>query len=56
MTPETHDAVLYFSKTWGAVYLFVVFVAAALWTYWPSHKSTYDKAAQSPLGDEDIQQ
>lgn len=55
MTPETHDAVLYFSKTWGAVYLFVVFVLAALWIYWPSRKPIYEAARQSPLSDEDIQ-
>lgn len=51
----THDTVLVFSKTWGAVYLLVVFLLAALWIYWPSHKKTYDKAAQSPLSDEEIQ-
>lgn len=50
----SHDAVLVFSKTWGAVYLFIVFVAAAIWTYWPRRKGIYDKAAQSPLGDEEI--
>jgi len=53
MTPETHDAVLVFSKTWGATYLLSVFVIAALWTYWPSRKSTYDQAEQSPLQDEE---
>ncbi|AAV97322.1 cytochrome c oxidase, cbb3-type, subunit IV (plasmid) [Ruegeria pomeroyi DSS-3] len=45
----THDAVLVFSKTWGAIYLLVVFVAAVLWTYWPSRRGLYDEAAQSPL-------
>ncbi|WP_264212329.1 cbb3-type cytochrome c oxidase subunit 3 [Leisingera thetidis] len=45
----THDAVLVFSKTWGAVYLLAVFVAAAVWTYWPSRRRMYDDAAQSPL-------
>ena len=55
MTPETHDAVLVFSKTWGAIYLLSVFVLAAIWTYWPSRKSLYDKAEQSPLKDEDCQ-
>ncbi|CUK27517.1 Cbb3-type cytochrome oxidase, subunit 3 [Cognatishimia activa] len=53
MTPETHDVVLYISKTWGAVYLFSVFVLAALWTYWPSRKSTYDAAGQAPLNNEE---
>ena len=49
-----HDAVLVFSKTWGALYLLVVFLAAAIWTYWPSRKTIYEDAAQSPLGAEDI--
>jgi len=52
MTPETHDAVLVFSKTWGAIYLLSVFFVATLWTYWPSRKPTYDHAEQSPLQDE----
>lgn len=51
-----HDAVLVFSKTWGAVYLLVVFLLAALWTYWPGRKSIYEAAAQSPLGEEEIKQ
>lgn len=50
----THDTVLVFSKTWGAVYLLVVFLVAALWVYWPSHKRTYEDAAQSPLSNEEI--
>ncbi|MEM9011065.1 MAG: cbb3-type cytochrome c oxidase subunit 3 [Pseudomonadota bacterium] len=50
----THDAVLVFSKTWGAIYLMVVFLAAVIWTYWPSRKSIYDKAAEAPLSDEAI--
>ncbi|MDA7827189.1 cbb3-type cytochrome c oxidase subunit 3 [Rhodobacteraceae bacterium] len=54
MTPETHDAVLYISKTWGAVYLFLVLIGAIIWTYWPSRKSIYTKAAQSPLNNEEI--
>jgi len=51
----THDFVLVFSKTWGGAYLAAVFFAALIWTYWPSRKKTYDKAAQSPLSDEEIQ-
>ncbi len=51
----THDAVLVFSKTWGAVYLAGVFLLAVIWTYWPSRKSTYDDAAQSPLTSEEIE-
>ncbi len=56
MSPETtHDAVLVFSKTWGMIYLLVVFLLAALWIYWPSRKKMYDDAAQGPLGPEEIE-
>lgn len=51
----THDTVLVFSKTWGAVYLLTVFLLAVAWVYWPSHKKTYDEAAKSPLENEEIQ-
>ena len=49
----THDAVLVFSKSWGALYLAIVFIGATVWTYWPSRKSMLDKAAQRPLDDEE---
>lgn len=52
----THDAVLVFSKTWGALYLLAVFFGALIWTYWPTRKAVYEDAAQSPLQNEDIQQ
>lgn len=45
----THDAVLVFSKSWGAVYLLVVFLAAVVWAYWPSKRKGFDEAAQWPL-------
>ncbi len=49
----THDTVLVFSKTWGAIYLFLFFLIAVLWTYWPTRKKTLDRAAQRPLDPED---
>ena len=55
MNPDIHDFVLYVSKTWGAAYLLIVFILAAVWTYWPSRKGIYDAARQSPLGAEEIQ-
>ena len=55
MNPEIHDFVLYFSKTWGAAYLLIVFYAGAVWIYWPTRKEIYDAARQSPLGEEEIQ-
>ncbi len=53
MTPEIHDSVLLFSKTWVAVYLGVFFIVAVVWTFWPSHKKDLNDAAQVPLEEED---
>jgi cytochrome c oxidase cbb3-type subunit 4 len=49
----THDAVLVFSKSWGAIYLLVFFLAAVVWTYWPSRKNIFDKAAKKPLQEDE---
>ncbi len=53
MTPEIHDSVLLFAKTWGAIYLGVFFAAAIIWTFWPSRKKELDDAAQVPLEEGD---
>ncbi|MCG8490530.1 MAG: cbb3-type cytochrome c oxidase subunit 3 [Sneathiellales bacterium] len=50
----SHDAVLVFAKTWGALYLFVFFLAAVIWTYRPSKRKYYEDEANRPLKDEDI--
>ncbi len=50
----SHDAVLVFAKTWGALYLFVFFFAAVIWTYRPSKRKIYEEAAERPLKEEDI--
>ncbi len=49
----THDAVLVFSKSWGALYILVFFLAAVVWAYWPSNKKKFDDASKRPLDDED---
>lgn len=49
----THDVVLVFSKSWGALYLLIFFLVAVAWTYWPSRKSTYTQASQNPLEKDD---
>lgn len=48
-----HDTVLMFSKSWGALYLFVVFAGAVIWVYWPSRRKEMDRAARRPLEDEE---
>ena len=49
----SHDAVLVFSKTWGALYLLLFFLAAVIWTYWPGRKKQLEEASKIPLEDED---
>ena len=49
MTDPTHDAVLLFSKTWGALYLLAIFIGAVVWAYWPSKKTKFDAAARWPV-------
>lgn len=49
----THDAVLVFSKSWGAFYILIFFLAAVIWTYWPSRRRQYDDAARLPLDKDD---
>lgn len=49
----THEAVVRFSKSWGLFYLIAVFIAAAVYAYWPSLKDRFDRAAKSIFDDED---
>jgi cytochrome c oxidase cbb3-type subunit 4 len=41
-----------FAKSWGLVYLIVLFAGVCLYALWPRNKATFDKAARMPL-DED---
>ena len=49
----SYDSILVFSKTWGAIYLLLFFLATLVWTYWPSRKKEYDEAAKNILEEED---
>jgi cytochrome c oxidase cbb3-type subunit 4 len=43
-----------FSRSWGLVFLMVIFGAALVYAFWPSNKSRFREAAQIPLqGDEE---
>ena len=41
-----------FSRTWGLVYLVVMFLAGIVYAFWPRNKSKFDHAAQIPLEDD----
>ena len=46
------EDVLAFTRSWDAVYFTLMFVAAAIYAYWPRNKARFDQAAQIPLKDD----
>ena len=38
-----------FAKSWGLVYLVVLFVIAIGWALWPRNRERFDEAAQIPF-------
>ncbi len=53
MMPFDHDTIVGFAKSFGLFYLVALSAIALVWTYWPSHKKTFDEAAQMPVRDEE---
>lgn len=48
----TYQEVLEMSRTWTAVYFFVIFVIACIYAFWPRNKAKFEQAARIPLEDE----
>jgi cytochrome c oxidase cbb3-type subunit 4 len=48
-----HDTLVWFSKSFGLLYLIGLSVAIVIYVYWPSNKRRFEQAAQSILKDED---
>jgi len=38
-----------FARSWGLVYLVVLFACIVAWALWPRNKSKFDHAARIPL-------
>ena len=53
MIELSHDALVYFSKSWGLFYLIAFSVAVVIYAFWPSKGKTFDRAARQILDDED---
>ena len=49
----SHDTLAYFSKSWGLFYLIGLPVAVVIYAFWPSKKTTFERAARQILDDED---
>ena len=49
----SHDTLVVFAKTFGLFYLIAMFVGVAIYAFWPSLGTRFDRAAKSVLDDED---
>ncbi|WP_343565557.1 cbb3-type cytochrome c oxidase subunit 3 [Kiloniella sp. b19] len=43
------EAAITFTKSWGLVYLVVLFVGFAGYAFWPRNKKKFDDASHIPL-------
>ena len=48
-----HATLVFFAKTFGLIYLVVLSIGVVVYTYWPSKKKQYKRAAEAILEDED---
>jgi cytochrome c oxidase cbb3-type subunit 4 len=51
--PMSYDTIATFAKSWGLVYLCVLFLGVLVYALWPSNKAKFDKAARMPLEGDD---
>lgn len=49
----SYDTIATFAKSWGLVYLCVLFLGVLIYALWPSNKAKFDKAARMPLEGDD---
>jgi cytochrome c oxidase cbb3-type subunit 4 len=49
----TYQDVLAFSQSWGVVYFCVLFAIVCVYALLPSNKAKFEKAARSPLNDDE---
>ncbi|MBF0614309.1 MAG: cbb3-type cytochrome c oxidase subunit 3 [Magnetococcales bacterium] len=47
------DTLIRFSKQFGLVWFFVLFVAIVAWAYWPGNKKRFEQEGRSILEDVD---
>ena len=50
----SYDEVATFSKSWGLVYLTVMFLVVCAYALWPRNKQKFDRAAQMPLDKDEL--
>jgi cytochrome c oxidase cbb3-type subunit IV len=50
----TYDEIATFSKSWGLVYLTVLFLVVCAYALWPRNQKKFDRAAQMPLDKDEV--
>lgn len=48
-----YDTLATFSRSWGTIYLMLVFLALCVYALWPRNKDKFDRAARMPLDEDD---
>lgn len=47
-----HDTLVWFSKSFGLFYLIALSIIVVAYTYWPSNRQPFERAANSILHDD----
>lgn len=50
----SYDTVATFAKSWGLVYLMLMFVGVCIYALWPRNQQKFDRAAQMPLDKDEV--
>lgn len=50
---DLHDLLVGFAKSFGLFYLIALSVAVLVYTFWPSNKPRFDRAARSVVSEDD---
>jgi cytochrome c oxidase cbb3-type subunit 4 len=48
-----YDTIATFSRSWGTIYLMLVFLGLCAYALWPRNKDKFDRAARMPLDEDD---
>jgi cytochrome c oxidase cbb3-type subunit 4 len=48
-----YEMIATFSKSWGLVYLVLLFLGVWVYALWPRNKAKFDRAARVPLEEDD---
>ena len=53
MIDLSHETVVWFSKSFGLIWMMILFIGITAYAYWPSNRKTFERLGKSILEDED---